>query len=156
MTNLRTLRCILVLSVMTLLGRTGCSDMGNGVHPDLFLISGSWLWVRSTGGIGGDIITPSPGEVLKDVYTLEGAFSRFRNDTLILSARFSVFDGPFGVTLKLTDFVKHPGYRDSDPTYPFGWFDWLGEEILTFRGDSMLLADYGNDTYFHTFVRWNA
>jgi hypothetical protein len=143
----------IVLLVITLQGMIGCSDMGNDVHPNALLLTGSWIWVRSTGGFWGEVINPSPGEVIKDVYTIQGSFSRFKNDTLILSAHYCLSDGKYGTFMELSEIRKYPGYPVSDPSYPFGYFDGLGQEWLSFEGGSLLLADNGMDTYFHTFVR---
>jgi hypothetical protein len=132
---------------------TGCSDVGTEPDVNVALISGTWRWVRSTGGIGGTTITPTPGVITKDVYAIHGTFSRFRNDTLIVSARFSFSTRDGRILMKLTDIRKYLGFPVSDPSYPFGVFDWLGEEWVTFEGDTLFLADNGYDLYSHMFLR---
>jgi hypothetical protein len=68
----------------------GCSDKGTSVDPEVSKISGEWIWVKRTGGFFPRLITPDSGLVLKDVYLPNGSFHRFRNDTLLVHAHFTI------------------------------------------------------------------
>jgi hypothetical protein len=120
----------------------GCSDNGNPIDPTMVQLSGSWVWIRSEGGLFPHTITPPAGTIYIDAYTLNGLYSKFRNDTLIVSAGFSVSMQNSLPMILFNDVKNYFGYHFAD----FG-------EFVEFKSDTLLLTDYGFDLYFHTFRR---
>lgn len=120
----------------------GCSDNGSVVDPAVLQLSGSWIWVRSVGGFVPRVLIPPAGTIVKDYYSPGGIFSRQRNDTIVVSARYSLSERSPGLLLTFTDISSFFGY------------DFFGvDEWLQFEGDTLWLTDNGMDLFRHTFVR---
>ncbi len=120
----------------------GCSDNGSAVDPAVSQLSGSWIWVRSEGGFFPQVLVPPAGTIVKDYYSPGGIFSRHRNDTIVVSARYSLSERSTGLLLTFTDIKSF-----------FGYEFFAVDEWLQFEGDSLWLIDNGADLYRHTFVR---
>ncbi|MVM39256.1 hypothetical protein GO730_19660 [Spirosoma sp. HMF3257] len=71
-------RIYLAILLCGLLG--GCSK-----EPTPQLLIGEWLWEGSSGGFGGAIIKPAPGERIIMKFTDDSQFSIYQNDTLAYS-----------------------------------------------------------------------
>ena len=104
-------------------------------HP----IIGKWNWVESFGGIGGVRLTPeSEGYTKTHVYSPDSTFLGFRNDSLMIVAKYSI-------TRKLV------------------WYKYMAEvlqvgeqieQIIEFWGnDTLGLGDHVVDGFGHLFVR---
>ncbi len=120
----------------------GCSDNGSAVGPGVSQLSGSWIWVRSVGGFFPRVLIPPAGTIVRDYYSPGGIFSRHRNDTIVVSARYTISERSSGLLLHFTDINLLFGY------------DFFGvDEWLQFEGDTLWLIDNGADLYRHTFVR---
>lgn len=120
----------------------GCSDVGSAVDPAVAQLSGSWIWVRSEGGFVPRVLIPPAGTVIKDYYSPGGIFSRHRNDTIVVTARYSISERGSGPLLTFTDINSF-----------FGYDFFAVDEWLQFEGDTLWLIDNGMDLYRHTFVR---
>ncbi len=120
----------------------GCSDNGSAVDPAVSQLSGSWIWVRSEGGFFPRVLIPPAGTIVKDYYSPGGIFSRRRNDTIVVSARYAISERRSGLLLTFTDINSF-----------FGYDFFAVDEWLQFKGDTLWLIDNGMDLYRHTFVR---
>jgi len=128
---------ILVISIF-LLACAGCGKKAVksvSYHP----IVGTWSWVESVGGIGGVRLTPeSEGYTKTHVYSPDSTFLGFRNDSLMIVAKYSI-------TRKLV------------------WYKYMAEvlqvgeqieQIIEFWGnDTLGLGDHVVDGFGHLFVR---
>ena len=104
-------------------------------HP----IIGKWNWVESFGGIGGVRLTPeSEGYTKTHVYSPDSTFLGFRNDSLMIVAKYSitrklVWDSYMAEVLQIEGQI---------------------EQIIEFRGnDTLGLGDHVIDGFGHLFVR---
>jgi hypothetical protein len=78
---------VFILSLLIL----SCSEEPAGIdNSKRVTINGKWLWVATSGGITGRIITPPPGTMVIHTYTSDGFFSIVRNDTLQKFVRYSI------------------------------------------------------------------
>lgn len=104
-------------------------------HP----IVGTWSWVESFGGIGGVRLTPeSEGYTKTHVYSPDSTFFGFRNDSLMIVAKYSitrklVWDSYMAEVLQIEGQI---------------------EKIIEFQGnDTLGLGDHVVDGFGHLFVR---
>jgi hypothetical protein len=130
---------VLLASLLTL---AACSDPDSPTDSDLTGISGSWLWISSVGGFAPQVITPPPGTRFADFYSSHGSLSRRRNDTLVMTAQFSLANESTGMLVKYSDVQTYQGFR-SDM-----WDAWVDVQ-----GDTLYLSDNGCDMYRHTYIR---
>jgi hypothetical protein len=142
MKNRNSLFLCVFVPILLCQSSTGCSDNGNPIDPTISQLSGSWVWVRSVGGEALHLITPPAGTIYIDVYTLNGVYSKSRNDSLIATAGYSVSMQNSSPLLRYTDVKTYFDFHFS----PFA-------EFVEFKGDTLLLEDYGFDLYVHTFIR---
>ncbi len=138
-------RFILSVSLLTVLlfPQPGCSDDGQSVDPETLSISGSWRLVYSAGGFVFRVYAPPPGTVVIDLYSVRGEFSRHRNDTLLLTARYNlIHEGP----QVLLHYEKAQGYVGQGPIV-------IHDHWVYIEGDTLRLQDPGADLYTHTYGR---
>jgi hypothetical protein len=76
--------------ILSLLVFPSCGEPIGIDSPQHITIYGKWLWVATSGGITGRIITPPPGTMVIHTYTSDGFFSIVRNDTLQKFVRYSI------------------------------------------------------------------
>jgi hypothetical protein len=68
-----------------------CSEEPAGTdNSKRITIKGSWLWVQSSGGFFGKIITPPAGTKVIHTYTTDSFFYVSRNDTILISSRYQI------------------------------------------------------------------
>lgn len=121
-----------------LLACAGCGKKvvkSESYHP----IVGTWSWVESFGGIGGVRLTPeSEGYTKTHVYSPDSTFFGFRNDSLMIVAKYSitrklVWDSYMAEVLQIEGQI---------------------EKIIEFQGnDTLGLGDHVVDGFGHLFVR---
>lgn len=116
-----------------------CSLFGLDHKPRLV---GSWQWIRSTGGIGGQTVTPeTPGYSSKLLRFEEETAALFRADTLVWRVRYSVEE------------------KDDQPMVVYYLEDeeaFLPAEYLRFKGaskDTLVLRENCFDCYTQTYRR---
>ena len=120
----------LVIVILSLLGCT------NNVGPETQnenLIIGTWRWQGSCSLTNALCWYADTSMIVKDVYSINGKFARYMNDTLIASAKFQISNDTthfpassttqsliieyFEVSVDLTSkFVKYPTVLPSSPT----------------------------------------
>jgi hypothetical protein len=123
-----------------LAGLTGCAG-DNAVGPALPGLAGSWTWVSSTGGFGGDTRTPvTAGYGARIEFRADGRFEEHRNDSLTRTTTYVV--------------VREPTIFHAEPTDVIRFGDaGMAQEAGIAPGDTLLLADLCNDCYFHVYTR---
>ena len=129
---------VVVVIGMSLLTSLGC---GKKIikSETCHLIVGKWSWVESVGGFAGVRLTPeSEGYTKTHVYTPDSTFFGFRNDSLMIMAKYSI-------TRKLVWDKYMADVLQVDEQI---------EKIIKFRGnDTLSLGDHVVDGFGHLFVR---
>ena len=139
--NVRRLASLLMpILLLQLLG--DCSDTGTGVDPTVLRISGSWVWVRSSGGFGETLVPAPAGTVVIDTYTTGGILTRTRNDTLVVNGAYSISEQELGPKMILTN------SSELFPRQPMLLQEWVHIE-----GDTLRLYDDAADGYLNVFSR---
>ncbi len=99
-----------IIFIIIVLSLTSCGSSGDGTKKqfgDEF--TGTWNWVRTTGGFAGGMITPdSTGKNIKLVFSGDGKVLQFEDMSII-------FSGTYQVTKDITIFSQ-----DSVPVIIFG------------------------------------
>ena len=129
---------------LILLPLFACTDRGSPVAHEISEISGEWTWVKSTGGFFPRLITPDSSQVIKDVYRPNGSFYRFRNDSLIVSAHFTISESESMRLRTLIDIEASYGYNPAGLTEPIQ---------VTVRADTLIVGFSCCDTFQDWFVR---
>jgi hypothetical protein len=81
---------ILLFAALVLCSVSSCNKNGSP-GPISTQITGSWRWVKSVGGIGGFTLTPqTEGFKQTQVYEADSSFKLYKNDTPLVSGKFSV------------------------------------------------------------------
>jgi hypothetical protein len=120
-----------ILSLIVL----ACQNEPTGIDkPQYILIYGKWLWVQSSGGFGGQIITPPSGTKFIDTYTSSGFFYRSRNDTVMLTSRYRIE-------------TQEPGNKRAYDLIIYDNTGMIGQAIMYLSPDTLRLCD----TYFDGF-----
>jgi hypothetical protein len=119
---------ILLFAALVLLSISSCNKEGLS-RPTSTLITGSWRWVKSVGGIGGVTLTPqSTGYAFTQIYAADSTFKMYKKDTLILSGKFSITQNYKYSATETFDLLK---INDLNPT------------AFTIRNDTL----YQNDVF---------
>lgn len=139
---------IAVLFILSLSLLTSCESDQSDPSPSG--ITGSWLWIRSDGGIEGNTIYPEAGEKRILVFTTDGNYSLLHNDTLKESATYyldpndTIFVGIPASTLVLENrlyyYDSYWGLQERNPIEYFGQ-------------DTIALGYNGNDNYVSLYIR---
>ncbi len=80
-----------LLCFVFLVGFYGClSNPTDGGGSQSVTLVGQWLWVQSSGGIQGKIVTPPAGERSTVTFTSDGKYYSYLNDTLKHSTSYNV------------------------------------------------------------------
>lgn len=133
---------LIICLVPMLLELTTCSQPSGPTDLNVALVSGSWLWISSEGGLFPRVITPPPRTIFIDTYSYFGSYSRRRNDTLVLTARYSLVNENTGILLQYADIQTYAGFQAE-----------LWDEWVSIEGDTLYLMDNGCDMYRHRFLR---
>lgn len=128
---------VVVIGVLLLIS-LGCGKKvvkSVSYHP----LVGTWSWIESVGGIAGVRLTPeSEGYTKTHVYSPDSIFLGFRNDSLMIVAKYSI-------TRKLVWDKYMADVLQVDEQI---------EKIIKFRGnDTLSLGDHVVDGFGHLFVR---
>lgn len=51
-------------------------------------IQGEWIWVESTGGLGGWRLTPATQGIVRKIVIDDASYKQFDNDKLVLSVKY--------------------------------------------------------------------
>jgi hypothetical protein len=112
-------------------------------------LSGNWLWIESSGGLGYHVVTPTAGTRVTDTYEPDGHYFRYRNDTLIDSKTFVIRKKYSIVSNDSLDAIV---FEDSRPeTLLLPGYSFI---ILKLTADSLCLGDNMYDGYSSLFVRF--
>jgi hypothetical protein len=121
---------------------TSC-DTGTTVEPTISQLYGSWQWISSQGGFGGELRTPqSTSETRKAIFRADGIVQFFKNNILVNQLRFTV-------------------NRESNPNgneyYVIRYLDtsyYVPDQTISFDGlDTLYLADTCMDCYRNVYSR---
>lgn len=108
----------------------------------LRVLSGSWNWVKSEGGIAGVTITPaSTGYTRNIVYNYNLSYESYKNDSLEFISPFSIYyvtESPVD-TFPVIHYEALPEYRD--------------QMIFSITRDTLVLSDRCIDCFIHTYVK---
>lgn len=130
---------ILCLSVITI----KCSKDSSPTAPQETTLFGSWNWVISKGGYAGTWITPAfVGYTQKVVFNLNDLVQFYKNDSLVETYKFSIYNYKFSVT----DSGKAIHYQDSSRFIP-------DDIIMRLDRDTLILSEYCYDCYERTYAR---
>lgn len=101
---------------------------------------GSWTWVRSEGGIAGEVRRPPPAVRL--VFGNDGSFAYYKDDTLQARTSYTLVreQSPFG--------------PDTIDVIRFAASDRFQAQAFSISGESLLLSDLCIDCYGHQYVRF--
>lgn len=134
----------IVALFLILLPLSACTDRGSPVAHEISEISGEWTWVKSTGGFFLRLITPDSSQVIKDVYRPNDSFYRFRNDSLIVSAHFTISESESMRLRTLIDIETSYAYNPAGLTEPIQ---------ATIQADTLIVGFSCCDTFQDWFVR---
>jgi hypothetical protein len=129
---MKTMYCVLILSLLAL----SCQKEPTSVdNTQTITLTGRWQWIRSSGGIGGEIIIPPTSTIVIQAYTSDGVFSESRNDTMKMTSRYSIIKQK---TIYRSDSLNMIVYQDSTITK---------QVILYLSTDTLSLGDNMYDGY---------
>lgn len=103
---------------------------------------GSWRWIKTIGGFAPRVITPEEGQTVIIRYDDQLKYRLFRNDTLKVSAHYSI---------EKTDHYGDKFIYTHISTYDYH-FD-RESEFATLHGDTIEIWDGMIDGYFSWYVR---
>jgi hypothetical protein len=123
----------------------GC-DAGTPVDPEVSQLYGTWQWLKTQGGFGGDVYTPqSTGQTAKVIFRPTGIAQFYRNDTLVKQLGYAV--------------IKRNPYTGAQDMYCVhynGSNDYFSDQIISFQGpDTLRLSDVCMDCFNYTYSRVN-
>jgi hypothetical protein len=129
--------CVAVLSLLVL----SCHNEPTSVeYSQTISLAGNWLWTSASGGLtGSQVITPSNKIVLS--FTSDGAYSLYRNDTLLNSSIYSVKKGK---TIYSSDSMDVIIFRDTTIEK---------RVIFKLTIDSLELADNMYDGFGYSYIK---
>lgn len=128
---------------------TTCKKNISLPSPELEKLFGSWEWVQSSGGFGGQTTTPtSSGDSQTVEFNKNGIYKWYKGDKLQHKMKFSVTEYQSVYTTSPSFVIK---YKD---TRLFVNKDFPITQTVTFGGqDSLFLNDECNDCYNHIYIR---
>jgi len=128
----------LITFVILVLGFSSCSISGSDTNESK--IVGQWEWIRSTGGIAGQVLTPDsagvPGRHFN--FNSDYTFSFFRADTLVQTGTYSLEEKDENIIIDYNTEKE----------------DFSLNQRVKFKGnDTLILADECYDCYINTYIR---
>jgi len=137
------LALLVVIAVLFILGSSGCGKKSVNPKDIDGEIVGTWNWVKTYGGIGGQLITPdSVGYTKQYVFSSDNMYYTYRNMTQHTGT------GWYG----LGDSVDCMGVKTDALFLEIG--DPIQLQGLAFpNSDTMIIYDCCIDCYSHTYVR---
>jgi|SRR3990172_11438092 len=130
-----TIIAILIVTQIT------CDDAVRPSAPEAQRLFGSWNWIKSVGGFGGETLTPeSTGTTVKLVFQYDGTFLLYVNDTL---------------NRQSTYYVQKQSLNPGWPEYYYLWYSHsTSPQQISYQGsDTLMLFDQCYDCYLNTYVR---
>lgn len=129
---------------------TSCSNDVEPVILNANLIIGSWKWSGSCAMTHSLCWDSDSSTTIKDVYSVDGRFSRYLNNTLIAAAKFESYNdtthfpvgsGAQGLIIKFFDVALYPKsqwveYPTTLPSFP--------TECVFYNGD-LTVSDVSNE-----------
>jgi hypothetical protein len=96
---------------------TSCSE-DTPTESNNNLYTGTWLWVVTTGGFAGQVIKPEEGTTLKILFDDFSNFRVFRNDTLLVSAKYRIekLDSLWD-SITYSDIITYKSYYFNNPVH---------------------------------------
>lgn len=104
-------------------------------------LTGQWEWIRSSGGFGGEVITPdSPGEAARQLFIQsDNTFTYLRADTVVRTGKYS---------LRLKKDEVFISYQTQNDAFS------IDQKVKLFgNGDTLVLTDECFDCYTNMYVR---
>jgi hypothetical protein len=103
-------------------------------------IQGKWDWVRSTGGVTGQTVTPDSAGYSHQqlLFTWDEEFVFYQDDTVNTQGIYSL------------ERMEDKVYLSYNPTSGSTWPEQTVEFV---EGDTLVLMDQCTDCYTHTYVR---
>lgn len=121
----------------------GC-DVGAPVDPEIAQLYGTWQWIKTQGGFGGDLQTPqSTGHTASVIFHSAGIAQFFRDDTLVKLVHFTA--------------LKGKPYAGAEEMYFIHYIEenyFSPDQIISFQGsDTLRLSDTCMDCFQYTYIR---
>lgn len=85
-------------------------------------ITGSWLWVKTTGGLAGIDQRPQNGEKLVLTFNEDLTFKKVHNDTLVVEGKYTLSKGTSFLLNKEVEYVNMVGGVET-------YFEIKGDEL---------------------------
>ncbi len=124
---------------------TACSKI-DLPEPEHELLLGEWEWVESSGGINGEVITPSTKGFNKTIeYKEKGVFKVYKDNKKTTEHLFTI--------------EKGPSIYSSEEEYQINYYKKLkkigiiGHHFSFVGNDTLLLSDECMDCYSHVYAR---
>ena len=128
---------------------TSCSKDISIPNPELEKLFGSWNWIQSSGGIGGQTITPATVGYSQTVeYNNNGIYKIYKDGIQKDTKKFSLTSGTSIYNPGPAYLIKYKDIDHSDNNYQYSI------QSIRFGGeDSLFLSDECYDCFIHIYTR---
>ena len=129
--------------ILLLIAFASCNDR-YPVAPEISQLYGTWQWLRSVGGIMGEVRTPkSTGHTGKAIFHFDGTVAFYRDDILVEQYRYTITREklyPNAQEALIIEFLGAPAPSN--------------KQTISYQGvDTLFLSDLCMDCYQHTYAR---
>lgn len=127
---------ILIATVSIFL--TNCRKDISIPAPECEKLFGTWEWVESSGGISGNIRTPtSDGYTITREFNKNGIYKWYKNGKRQDKMEFSITESSSAFTTKPVFSISYKdiGLFDKKDAPPPSLVEFIGQDTLFFRGD---------------------
>jgi hypothetical protein len=133
----------------------GCSTTSSPQQNPGVVILGSWTWLETSGGIGGMRFYPKNGDNEKILFSSDGRFYQYRNDTLEETAQYTITHiNKSGVLVDSLIWELSVTNRQLNHSGPVSYIDTLSYlKAIEFIRDSLLLVDEMSDGYLSVYQK---
>ena len=132
----------LLLNLCTIVLILQCSEDQNPVSGTIKSYTGSWRWIRTTGGIGGQTTVPGEYDVIIRKYDKTQNYRLYHNDSLKVRADYTI--EPFEYDLdkiSYSNIITYNYYLNREYEYAM------------IHGDTLQIWDGNIDGYFSWFIK---